>query len=126
MADYSAGVKGHIRGHAITSALSQFLPNVVAHFVSPYPQIKFDIEERVGSAVIRAVADGRADLGIIAAQTAAQGLETLPYRQDELTLVVSTGHALAMRKSMRFEEILAHEFVGPHLESSMHTPLTHE
>ncbi len=126
LADYSAGVKGHIRIHAITSALSQFLPDDVAHFVSLYPQIKFDIEERVGSAVIRAVADGRADLGIIAAQTAAQGLETLPYRQDELTLVVPTGHALATRKSLRFEEVLAHEFVGPHLESSMHTLLTQE
>lgn len=126
LGDYATGVKGHVRIHAITSALSQFLPDDVAGFVALYPQIKFDIEERVGSAVIRAVADGRADLGIIAVQTAAQGLETLPYRNDELTLVVPAGHALAARKSIRFEEVLQHEFVGPHLESSMHTLLTSE
>lgn len=126
LGDYATGVKGHVRIHAITSALSQFLPDDVAGFVALYPQIKFDIEERVGSAVIRAVADGRADLGIIAVQTAAQGLETLPYRNDELTLVVPAGHALAARKSIRFEEVLQHEFVGPHLESSMHTLLTRE
>lgn len=126
LGDYASGIKGHLRIHAITSALSQFLPQDIADFVSLYPQIKFDIEERVGSAVIRAVADGRADLGIIASQTPAQGLEAIPYRNDELTLVVPTGHALAGRKSVRFEEVLKHEFVGPHLESSMHTLLTAE
>jgi len=126
LGDYAAGVKGHVRIHAITSALSQFLPDDVSRFVSLYPQIKFDIEERVGSAVIRAVADGRADLGIIAAQTSAQGLETLPYRSDELTLVVPGGHPLARHTSVRFKEVLEHEFVGPHLESSMHTLLTSE
>ncbi|WP_411027938.1 LysR substrate-binding domain-containing protein, partial [Salmonella sp. s54234] len=126
LSDYASGVKGHIRIHAITSALSQFLPQDVAGFAELYPQIRFDIEERVGSAVVRAVADGRADLGIIAVQTAAQGLETLPYRDDELVLVVPAGHVLAGRKSVPFREALEHEFVGPHLESSVHSLLTHE
>lgn len=126
LSGYASGVKGHIRIHAITSALSQFLPQDLAGFARLYPQIKFDIEERVGSAVIRAVADGRADLGIIAAQTPAQGLETYPYRHDELTVVVPGGHGLATRKSVSFKEVLEHEMVGPHLESSMHTLLTRE
>jgi DNA-binding transcriptional LysR family regulator len=126
LSGYASGVKGHIRIHAITSALSQFLPQDLAGFAQLYPAIKFDIEERVGSAVVRAVADGRADLGIIAAQTPAQGLETFPYRHDELTLVVPVGHALATRQRVRFDEVLEHEMVGPHLESSVHTLLTSE
>jgi len=124
LGDYASGVKGHVRIHAITSALSQFLPDDIARFLALYPQIRFDIEERVGSAVVRAVADGRADLGIIAIQTPAQGLETVAYRNDELTVAVPAGHALAERSSVRFSEVLEHEFVGPHLESSMHTLLT--
>ena len=126
LSGYASGVKGHIRVHAITSALSQFLPQDVAGFAALYPQIKFDIEERVGSAVIRAVADGRADVGIIAAQTAPEGLETFTYRHDELTLVVPHDHELASRKSISFKQALEHEFVGPHLESSVHALLTHE
>jgi DNA-binding transcriptional LysR family regulator len=126
LGEYASGVKGHLRIHAITSALSQFLPDDIARFVALYPQIKFDIEERVGSAVIRAVADGRADLGIIAMQTSAQGLETLPYRSDELSLVVPATHELASQSSIRFREVLQHELVGPHLESSVHTLLTEE
>jgi DNA-binding transcriptional LysR family regulator len=126
LGEYASGVKGHLRIHAITSALSQFLPDDIARFVSLYPQIKFDIEERVGSAVIRAVADGRADIGIIAMQTSAQGLETLPYRTDELSLVVPAAHELASRRSIHFHEVLQHELVGPHLESSVHTLLSDE
>ncbi|MFJ4458372.1 LysR family transcriptional regulator [Pseudomonas sp. NPDC089392] len=126
LSGYASGVKGHIRIHAITSALSQFLPQDLAGFARLYPAIKFDIEERVGSAVVRAVADGRADLGIIAAQTPAQGLETFPYRHDELTLVVPAGHALAAHQRVRFAEVLEHEMVGPHLESSVHSLLTSE
>lgn len=126
LADYATGIKGHLRIHAITSALSQFLPDDIARFTASYPDIEFDIEERVGSGVIRAVADGRADLGIIAAHSRPGGLETLPYRKDELTLVVPAGHVLARRKSVRFKEVLQHEFVGPHLESSMHSLLTEE
>jgi DNA-binding transcriptional LysR family regulator len=126
LGDYASGVKGHVRIHAITSALSQFLPDDIARFVRLYPQIKFDIEERVGSAVVRAVSDGRADLGIIADQTAAQGLEIVPYRRDELTLVVPQGHPLSAAKAVRFHEVLEHEFIGPHLESSVHSLLTSE
>ena len=126
LSGYASGVKGHIRIHAITSALSQFLPADLADFARLYPQIKFDIEERVGSAVVRAVADGRADVGIIAAHTEAQGLETYPYHHDELTLVVPGRHVLAERTTARFSEVLEHEMVGPHLESSMHTLLTEE
>ena len=126
LADYATGVKGHLRIHAITSALSQFLPDDIARFTALFPNIEFDIEERVGSAVIRAVADGSADLGIIAAHSRPEGLETLPYRNDKLTLVVPFGHPLSRRKSVKFHEVLKYEFVGPHQESSMHTLLTEE
>lgn len=123
---YAAGVKGHVRIHAITSALSQFLPADIQRFAFDYPQIKFDIEERVGSAVVRAVADGRADLGIFAEQTPAQGLQVFPYRTDELVVVVPSQHALAARQRVRFDTLLDYEFVGPHQESSIHALLTSE
>jgi DNA-binding transcriptional LysR family regulator len=123
---YAAGVKGHVRIHAITSALAQFLPADIERFANDYPQIKFDIEERVGSAVVRAVADGRADLGIFAEQTPAQGLQVFPYRSDELVAVVPSQHPLAARQRVRFDTLLDYEFVGPHQESSVHALLTSE
>ncbi|MFJ4387040.1 LysR substrate-binding domain-containing protein [Pseudomonas sp. NPDC089408] len=126
LGEFSEGVKGHIRIHAITSALSQFLPADVTEFAAQYPLIRFDIQERVGAEVISAVAEGRADLGVIASQTAARGLQTIPYRSDELVLVVPLDHQLADASSVRFAQVLEHEMVGPHQESSVYGLLTRE
>lgn len=126
LAELGSGVKGHVRIHAITSAIAQFLPWDIARFVDKYPLIKFDIEERVGSAVVQAVCEGHADLGIFAQQTSAQGLEVFPYRQDELIVLVAQGHPLAGKDSVAFTEVLEHGFVGPHADSSIHSLLLSE
>ncbi|MCS4063766.1 LysR substrate-binding domain-containing protein [Pseudomonas putida] len=126
LGEFSEGVKGHIRIHAITSALSQFLPTDITAFAALYPLIRFDIQERVGADVVSAVAEGRADVGVIASQTASRGLQTVPYRTDELVVVVPGAHALASSTSIRFAEVLQYEMVGPHRESSMYGLLTQQ
>ena len=47
-------------------------------------------------------------------------LQTLPYRQDELVLIVPRGHALARRKAVAFEDTLDLDHVGLHSNSSIH------
>lgn len=121
LASYAAGVRGHVRVHAIASALARFLPTDVERFLQRYPLIHFDIEERVGSAVVRAVLDGRADVGIFAEHTPAAGLEIRPYRQDQLVLVTRADHPLAGTGALSFDAVLDHEFIGPHLDSSLYT-----
>lgn len=124
LSEFSAGVKGHVRIHAITSALGQFLPDDLQKFMQRYPLIKFDIEERVGAAIVRAVADGHADLGIFARETPAPGLQLFPYRSDQLVLAVARDHPLARHAEIAFRDVLEYEFVGPHLDSSLHKLLT--
>lgn len=119
LGEYSGGVKGHIRIHAAASALIQFLPRELESFLRLYPMIRLEIEERVGAAIVQAVADGSADLGILGSHTPAPGLTTLPYRCDRLVLVVPAAHPLARRKSVRFREALDHPFVSPHAASSL-------
>ncbi|WP_322981429.1 LysR family transcriptional regulator [Pseudomonas sp. C11] len=121
LGSYSAGVKGHIRIHAITSALTQFLPGDLQRFIDSYPQINFDIEERVGSAVVQAVIEGRADLGIFAEHTRNTSLETRPYRQDQLVVVVPREHVLSRHAMVSFQQALEHEFIGPHPDSSLYS-----
>lgn len=120
LASYSAGVKGHIRIHAITSVLAQFLPTDLERFLASYPLINFDIEERVGTAVVKAVIEGRADLGIFAEHTPAAGLEILPYRQDQLVVVTPNDHVVTQKGKISFHDALEHEFIGPHLDSSLY------
>lgn len=120
LSEYADGVRGHVRIHANISAIVQFLPEDLGSFSQEHPQVKIDLEEHLSTEVIRAVLEGTADLGICnAAAVNGHELQTLPYRQDELVLVVPRGHALARRESLAFEETLDCDHVGLHANSSI-------
>jgi DNA-binding transcriptional LysR family regulator len=119
LSDFTAGVKGHVRMHAIASAISEFLPRELGGFLSRYPMVKIDLEEHVGPVIVRAVTDRTADIGIITENTPAEGLEQLPYHVDRLVVVVPGGHPLTGRSSVRLTEALAYDFIGPHPDSSL-------
>lgn len=112
LSDFAAGVVGVVRLWANTSAVIQFLPADIAAFVADNPGIRIELEERDSADVVLAVADGRADLCIYAERTAPLGLQSLPYRQDRLVLVVRQDHPLAARASLDFVEATDFEFVS--------------
>jgi DNA-binding transcriptional LysR family regulator len=124
LSEYAGGLKGVIRLHASTSALVQFLPSELQSFIATYPGIRLQIEERTGAAIVRAVVDGAADIGILGNHTPLRGLTSLPYHSDRLALGVPRTHPLSRRKSMHFAEALELDFVGPHAESSLWTLMT--
>ncbi|MFT3955788.1 MAG: LysR substrate-binding domain-containing protein [Piscinibacter sp.] len=119
LGEYATGVKGHVRLHAVASALTQFLPEELESFLARYPLVNVALEEHTGKAVVLAVASGAAEIGVIASRTPAAGLATFPYHADRLVMGVPVGHALAKRKSLTFAEAAQHPFVGPHAESSL-------
>jgi DNA-binding transcriptional LysR family regulator len=118
--EYAGGLRGHVRLHAVASALTQHLPGELEAFLARYPDVQVSLEERTGKAIVRAVADGSADVGIVASQVASSGLRTRPYRSDRLMLGVPNGHPLAEEsEAVSFEQALAYPFVGPHADSSL-------
>jgi DNA-binding transcriptional LysR family regulator len=119
LGEFAAGVKGHVHVHAVASALIQFLPEEIEAFLTRYPGVRVSLEERTGKGVVLAVADGSADLGIVANHTPLHGLAWFPYRSDHLMIGTPIDHPLARRKSIRFAEALDYSFVGPHADSSL-------
>jgi DNA-binding transcriptional LysR family regulator len=122
LSEYADGVRGHVRIHANISAIVQFLPEDLGAFSQEHPQVKIDLEEHLSTEVLRAVQEGAADLGIcnVAAGGNGHELQTLPYRQDELVLIVPRGHALARKKRVAFEDTLDFDHVGLHSNSSIY------
>jgi len=122
LSEYADGVRGHVRIHASISAIVQFLPEDLGSFATDHPQVKIDLEEHLSTEVIRAVQEGAADLGIcnVSLLGPAHELQTLPYREDELVLIVPRGHALARRKRIAFEDTLDFDHVGLHSNSSIY------
>ena len=121
LSEYADGVRGHVRVHASISAIVQFLPEDLGRFTREHPQVKIDLEEHLSTDVVRAVLEGAADLGICNASSAAgHELQSLPYRNDELVLIVPRGHVLAQRERLLFEDTLDFDHVGLHATSSIY------
>lgn len=121
LSEYADGVRGHVRVHANISAIVQFLPEDLGTFIRNHEQIKIDLEEHLSNEVIRAVNEGAADLGICHTGSASpiHDLQTRPYRQDRLALVVPRQHPLAERETLAFADCLDWDHVGLHANSSI-------
>ena len=106
------GVRGHIRLISNTTALEEYLPDVLAGWLATNPGIDIALEERVSHEIAPAVAQARADIGVLTDLAGAEGLETYPFRIDRLVVVVPRGHPLAGRRDIAFVDLLDEEFVG--------------
>jgi DNA-binding transcriptional LysR family regulator len=120
MRRHAAGARGYVRVFANISAIVEFLPGALASFAKDHPDIHIHLEEHVSSAIATAVADNSADLGIVSELPVIDGLTTVPFRNDDLVLVVPAGHPLAGRSSIAFADIADQPFVGLHAGSSLH------
>ena len=109
---YGGGMAGQIRVLSNTNALTEFLPESLSSFLAAHPNVSVDLEERLSDEIVGLVAEGVADVGIVAGTVDAGTLETYPFRRDRFVLVVARDHALAKRAKIAFEEVLDHDFVG--------------
>ncbi|TFW18498.1 LysR family transcriptional regulator [Duganella callida] len=116
LAPFASGLKGQVRLLCNTSAMTEFLPDALAAFMAAHPQLSINLEERVSREIVRIIADGAADIGIISDSVDHGNLHTLPFRRDPLVLAMARGHPLARqlkgKRSMPFIRALEHDFIG--------------
>ena len=63
--EYTTGLKGQVRVFANTTSLGEYLPPVLRSYLQAHPDANIDLRERPSHDIIRAVADGQADIGIV-------------------------------------------------------------
>jgi DNA-binding transcriptional LysR family regulator len=112
LSDFAGGVRGQVRIAANTSSITQFLPEDLAVFMQTHPAVRIELEEQNSSDIVAAVAENRADVGIVDERTPLRGLHAMPYRPDELVLVTPAGHPLAARRRLAFADTLDYDYVG--------------
>lgn len=120
LSEYADGVRGHVRVHASISAVVQFLPEDLGAFMRQHPEVRIDLEEHLSTEVVRAVHEGAADLGICNTAGGTGELQTLPYRDDKLVLIVPKAHALSAQGAIHFDAALDYDQVGLHANSSIY------
>src|SRR5262249_4189655 len=109
---YAGGLAGQIRVMSNTNALTEFLPEALSSFLAAHPNVSVDLQERLSDEIVGLIAEGVADLGIVAGTVDVSALETYPFRKDRFVLVVARDHPLAKRAKIPFAQVLDHDFVG--------------
>jgi DNA-binding transcriptional LysR family regulator len=123
LGEYAKGLKGHVRLLCNTASLTEFLPELLSTYLTEHPNVSIDVHEKLSAEIVQDVVDGKADLGVVAKATDVGELETLPFRQLTMVVIVSPQHPLATRRSVSFSEILEHDVVGMFEGSSIQTYL---
>lgn len=118
---FSKGAKGHVRIFANTTAVAEFLPRALGEFLAEHPAVDIDLREFPSADIVRAVHEGKTDIGIVAGHVGTAGLQTLPYYSDRLMLAVPRGHPLARRRRVPFAQALSFDFIGLGSTSAMHS-----
>jgi DNA-binding transcriptional LysR family regulator len=111
LAEYANGVKGQVRLLCNTTALSEYLPELLADFLCEHPNLEIDLQELPSLRITHALRQGTADLGIISDAVDTHGLQTAPFRDDPLVLIMPLEHPLATG-SVSFIDSLQHDYVG--------------
>lgn len=120
MQEYAGGLRGHVRLYANTTAVTDFLPEILAPFLTANPRVNVELQERPNSEVAKGVLDGRADLGIVSGPMDIQGLQAIHFSTDHLVLVVQAQHRFASYAEISFADTLEDNHVGMHATSTLH------
>lgn len=117
--DYGGGLRGHVRVFANTTAVTDFLPEILPRFMAENPRVNIDLQEKPNAEIARGVLDGRADLGIVAGKADTLGLQAIHFSTDRLVVVTPRQHRFARRRRIAFESTLDEDMVGMHYGSTL-------
>lgn len=116
---YGTDSEGHIRIFANTTAVTEFLPEILAGFLVQRPGVTIDLQERLTRDIVRGVQEGSTDLGVVAGPITANNLQVLPFSIDRLVLVVPKNHVLNQGTSIKLVDTLPYEHVCLHEGSTL-------
>ncbi|QVW24032.1 LysR family transcriptional regulator [Pseudomonas hormoni] len=119
LAEYAKGVKGQVRLLCNTTAITEHLPEVLADFLCRHPNLDIDLQELPSARITHALRQGAADLGIVSDAVDTHALETLPFRDDPLVLIMPPDHPLANGATPNFSDTLHHDYVGLSANSAL-------
>ena len=119
LAEYAKGVKGQVRLLCNTTAITEYLPELLADFLHEHPNLDIDLQELPSARITHALRQGAADLGIVSDAVDTDDLQTRAFRDDPLVLILPRDHPLADNQSLSFSDTLHHDYVGLNANSAL-------
>ena len=117
--EQAAGDSGNIRIFANTTAVTEFMPAILARFLAAHPGVTVDLQERLTRDIVRGVLDGSTDLGIVSGPIDAPELQTIHFSTDKLVLVAPQGHPLGGVARVKLTDAVQYPFITMHEGSTL-------
>lgn len=121
LAPYADGVRTQVTLFATSTAIASFLPEDLQYFLHAYPAVRVSLEERLSHEIVSAVAEGRADLGIVTGNDEHPQLTFYPYREDELVVVAHKASSVGKSGAISFTGCVSHPFISLRTGTAIHT-----
>jgi DNA-binding transcriptional LysR family regulator len=119
LSGFTGGSQGHVVILANTTAVTEFMPAVLAGFLASHPHVSVTLKEQSNHEIARAVREGRADIGVVGGDVDLAGLSAVHLATDRMVLAARRDHRLAGRGQVAFLEVLDEAMVGMREGSSV-------
>jgi DNA-binding transcriptional LysR family regulator len=108
---------------ANSSALARPLHRVIGDVLAQHAGTRLSARESGSEVTVHALHSGAAHVGLVTDAAGTDGLIVNELGADPLVVIASIGHPLAARSSLRFAELLAHDWVAWDEGNALHTHL---
>jgi len=105
-------VAGSIRVGTVYSVGLHELPPYLTEFLRNFPAVNVHLEYLRSNKIYEDLVEGKIDLGVVAYPAKRSQIVTVPFRSDELVLVVPPDNALAKQNKVSFGQLTGQKFVG--------------
>jgi len=94
------------------------LPQLCADFMLQHPRVHIHVEVESSRGLIERMTRFEIETGLIEILPKIDGVELVPWRTDELLIVVAPGHSLAGRRDLRIADLAGHRWCTREPQSS--------
>lgn len=113
---------GLVRIAATPSLVAMVLPDIIANFLREYPGVRIDLRDMNSAAVLTALEQDEADIGL-ATMATAPTLDSSPFLTDRFGLVCRTDHPLAQDwDSLTWADLAEVDFIDNDLCGLIRSP----
>ena len=111
MAEFSGKIKGRLNLGGSTIPGGYVLPRIIGLFTRQYPQVHISLAVAGTSEIIQKTIDGHIEFSVVGAQSSDKKLHQEPIINDEMCLILPSGHKWANRRKIAIADLMEEPFI---------------
>jgi len=120
--DLKNGERGNLTVGASQTIGTYLMPRILALFAQNYPQIDLKVQVDSTRAIATSIVKRKTDIAIVGGEISNELKKKLtikPFVYDELCLIISNAHPLALKKEIKKEDLYCLNFITLHSNSTI-------